>query len=234
MQWARIAPLLPPQRPRTGRPPRDHRTLLSAILWVLRTGAPWRDLPERFGPWSTAWSRFRRWTAAGVWARVLAALQRDADAAGRLDWGTNYVDGTVVRAHQHAAGAIGGQEHEALGRSRGGFSTKVHLRAEGGGKPRAVVVSGGERHESRYVEALLSRGDVGRRGRGRPRVRPRTLVGDRGYSYRTVRRLLARRGIRAVIPRRSDRRPDDGRYRPFDRTAYRERNRVACGVRRAW
>lgn len=193
---------------------------------MLRTGAPWRDLPERFGPWATAWSRFRRWTAAGVWTRLLAALQRDADVAGRLDWETHYIDGTVIRAHQHAAGAVGGQEHEALGRSRGGFSTKVHVRAEGGGKPLALVISGGEHHESRYVEALLGGGQVRRRERGRPRVRPRRLVGDRGYSYPTVRRLLARRHIRAVIPRRRDQRPGDGRYAHFDRSAYRARNRV--------
>jgi transposase len=196
--------LLPPQRPRVGHPARDHRTVLSAILWVLRTGAPWRDLPERFGPWSTAWNRFRRWTASGVWARLLAGLQRAADGAGQIDWATHSVDGTVVRAHQHAAGAMGGQAREALRRSRGGFSTKVHVRAEGGGKPLAFVVSGGERHESRYVEALLARGHVRRAGRGRPRARPRHLVGDKGYSYPTVRRLLARRGIRAVIPRRRD------------------------------
>lgn len=225
-QWARLGPLLPPQRPRTGRPARDHRTVVSAILWVLRTGAPWRDLPERFGPWSTAWSRFRRWTAAGIWSRVLAALQRAADRAGRLDWRTHYVDGTVVRAHQHAAGARGGQHHEALGRSRGGFSTKVHLRAEGGGKPMALVLSGGERHESLYVEALLTEGSVRRAGRGRPRCRPMQLVGDKGYSYPTVRRTLARRGIRAVIPRRRDQRPTDRRHRPLNPAVYRGRNRV--------
>jgi transposase len=153
-------------------------------------------------------------------------LQRAADAAGQLAWQTHYVDGTVVRAHQHAAGAVGGQEHEALGRSRGGFSTKVHVRAGGGGKPLALVVSGGERHESRYVEALLERGHVRRVARGRPRVRPHTLVGDRGYSYATVRRLLARRHIRAVIPRRRDQGLGDRRHAPFDRAAYRERNRV--------
>ncbi len=122
--------------------------MLSAILWVLRTGAPWRDLPERFGPWSTAWTRFRRWTAAGVWPRVLRVLQREADRDGAVDWRTHFVDGTVVRAHQHAAGAVGGQHHEALGWSRGSFSTKLHLRAEGGGKPLAFVLSGGERRES--------------------------------------------------------------------------------------
>lgn len=221
-----LNPLLPPQRSRTGRPARDHRTVLSGILWVLRTGAPWRDLPARFGPWSTVWNRFRRWSAAGVWQRVLAALQRKADRAGQLDWDTHYVDGTVIRAHQHAAGAVGGQAHEALGWSRGGFSTKVHLRAEGGGKPMAFVVSGGERHESCYVEALLTRGHVRRAGRGRPRARPQQIVGDKGYSYPTVRRALRRRGIRAVIPRRRDQRPHDGRYAPFDRAVYGKRNRV--------
>ena len=107
-----------------------------------------------------------------------------------------------------------------------------HVRAEGGGKPLALVISGGERHESRSVEALLARGQVRRRARGRPRARPERVVGDRGYSYPTVRRLLARRGIRAVIPRRSDQRPGDRRFGPFDRAAYRERNRVECLVNR--
>ena len=130
-------------------------------------------VPERFGPWSTAWSRFRRWTAAGVWQRLVEALQREADRARRLDWQTHYIDGTIVRAHQHAAGAPGGQEEEALGRSCGGFSTKVHVRAEGGGKPMAFVLSGGERHESLFVEALLAVGSVRREGRGRPRLRPK-------------------------------------------------------------
>ena len=161
-----------------------------------------------------------------MWQRVLEALQQAADREGHLDWHVHYVDGTVVRAHQHAAGAVGGQQHEALGRSRGGFSTKIHVRAEGGGKPLVFVLSGGERHESRYLEALLNGGRVWRAGRGRPRVRPTKLVADRGYSYPTVRRLLAERGSRAVIPRRRDQHPDDRRYRPFDRGIYRERNRV--------
>ena len=224
--WGRVAPLLPPQRPPSGRPARDHRTVVNAILWVLRTEAPWRDLPERYGPWSTVWNRFRRWSAAGVWQRVLDALHRRADAAGGLDWRTHYVDGSVVRAHQHAAGAVGGQGREALGRSRGGFSTKIHLRAEGGGKPLAIVISGGERHESLHVGSLLDLGRVRRPGPGRPRGRPERLVGDRGYSYTTVRALLERRRIEAVILRRSDQTPHDRRHRPLDRVAYRERNRV--------
>jgi transposase len=104
-EWARLAPLLPPERPPTGRPNKEHRAVVNAILWKLATGAPWRDLPERYGPWQSVYTRFRRWTRAGVWDRVLAALQRAADAAGELDWGANFADGTVVRAHQHAAGA---------------------------------------------------------------------------------------------------------------------------------
>lgn len=89
----------------------------------------------------------------------------------------------------------------------------------------AFVLSGGERHESLYMQPLLDLGHVRRSGAGRPRSRPGSVVGDRGYSYQTVRRALARRGIRAVIPRRSDQRPRDRRQR-FDAKLYRERNRV--------
>ena len=107
-QWERLRPLLPPQKPRTGRPANNHRTVLNGILWVLRTGSPWRALPERYGSWKTVSSRFYRWLKARVWDHVLAALQRQADADGRLDWTLHFVDSTVVRAHQHAAGAKGG------------------------------------------------------------------------------------------------------------------------------
>jgi transposase len=104
-QWERLEPLLPPERPRTGRPNDDHRRIVNGILWVLRTGAPWRDLPERYGPVGTVSSRFYRWREAGVWDRVLAALQAAADARGEVDWSLHFVDATIVRAHQHAAGA---------------------------------------------------------------------------------------------------------------------------------
>ena len=104
-RWAALAPHLPPQRAATGRPAKGHRTVVEAILWRLRTGAPWRDLPERYGPWQSAYTRFRRWQRAGVWDRALAALQAAADAEGRLDWSLHFLDGTAVRAHPHAAGA---------------------------------------------------------------------------------------------------------------------------------
>ncbi len=79
--------------------------LLNGMLWRLKTGAPWRDLPERYGKWQTVYSRFRRWQRLGVWQRILTTLQREGDAAGELDWTLHFVDGSVVRAHQHAAGA---------------------------------------------------------------------------------------------------------------------------------
>jgi transposase len=107
-QWSKIAPLLPPQKSRRGRPAKDHRTILNAILWVLRTGAPWRDLPERYGSWQTAASRFYRWQKEGVWQRVLKELQRQKDHSGEVEWQIHFLDSTSVRAHQHAAGAKGG------------------------------------------------------------------------------------------------------------------------------
>lgn len=104
-QWAALAPHLPAQRPATGRPAKDHRLVVEAILWRLRTGAPWRDLPETYGPWQSIYTRFRRWHQAGVWDRALAALQAQADGRGELDWSLHFLDGTSIRAHPHAAGA---------------------------------------------------------------------------------------------------------------------------------
>ncbi len=123
-QWEKLRPLLPPQKPRTGRPAKDHRTILNGILWVLRTGSPWRSLPDRYGSWKTVSSRFYRWQRDGVWDRVLAALQRQADQEGRLDWTLHFVDSTVVRAHQHAAGAKGGTQRPRRSGAAGAASAR--------------------------------------------------------------------------------------------------------------
>ena len=106
-EWGRLALLLPP-RSRKGRPPKDHRRIIDALLWLGRTGAPWRDLPERFGSWRTVATRFYRWTRSGLWKRILDELQRIADAKGGIDWDVHMVDGTSVRAHRCAAGGKGG------------------------------------------------------------------------------------------------------------------------------
>ena len=109
---------------------------------------------------------------------------------------------------------------EALGRSQGGFSTKIHLRAEGTGKPMTIVITAGQQNEQTVFAPLLETGAVKRVGRGRPRIRPQRVVGDKGYSSTTIRRYLRRRGIGVVIPRRSNER----RRGRFDKTAYRQRN----------
>jgi transposase len=110
-QWQRLEPLLPPLKPRTGKPNRDHRQVVNGILWILRTGAPWRDLPERYGSWQSIATRFYRWQKANIWQQVLECLQADADQQGKLDWEIHYVDGSVIRAHQHAAGGKKGANH---------------------------------------------------------------------------------------------------------------------------
>ena len=99
--WAVIGPLFPPAAA-TGRPPVDRRLVVEATAWRYRTGAPWRDLPERFGPWNTIYKNFDRWAKAGVWASVLEKVQSLAHANGDLDWVTS-IDSTIVRVHQHGA-----------------------------------------------------------------------------------------------------------------------------------
>ena len=101
--WERIVPLLP-ENGRRGKQWRDHREVVNGILWKLRTGSPWRDLPERYGPWQTCYERFSRWRRDGTWERLLAHAQMRSDAVGEVEW-TVSVDSTVIRAHQHAAGA---------------------------------------------------------------------------------------------------------------------------------
>lgn len=125
--------------------------ILNGILWINRTGPPWKDPPERYGPVGTVPSRFYRWRKAWIWQRILEALQARADREGRVDRSLHFIDSTVVRAHQHAAGVrkAGRQrDGEALGRSRGGLSTKIHVRVEGLGKPVTFTLTGGEVHGS--------------------------------------------------------------------------------------
>lgn len=103
-QWARVAPHLPPNGRRGGQW-KDHRTVVDGILWVLCSGAAWRDLPERYGKFGTAHDRLTRWRRDGTWERVLRALRVAADARGLLDWAQWNADSTSVRATRHAAGA---------------------------------------------------------------------------------------------------------------------------------
>ncbi|MDN4595232.1 IS5 family transposase [Polycladomyces subterraneus] len=242
--WEKIAPLLPNNN-RPGKPWKDHRTVINSILWKLRTGAPWRDLPERYGPWKTCYDRFVRWRKDGTWERLLAHEQTHSDAVSDVEWVVS-VDTTIVRAHQHTAGAKragadrkkGNQyfQNEALGKSRGGLTTKIHLACDGKGRPLAVLLTPGQRHDSTQLETLLEAIRVPRQGRGRPRKRPDRLIADRGYSYPGCRRLLKRRGIAHTIPERIDQRMRrsqlPGRPLSFDQELYARRNVVERCINR--
>jgi transposase len=102
--WRAIAPLLPSSGGRRGGRWRDHRTVINGILWKVRTGAPWRDLPERYGPWQTCADRLSRWRRDGTWDRVLVEVQTRSDAVGEVVWEVR-IDSSTARAHHHASGA---------------------------------------------------------------------------------------------------------------------------------
>ncbi|MGS2811512.1 IS5 family transposase [Nocardia sp. MW-W600-9] len=224
-----------------GRRWRDHRQVINAILWKLRTGAPWRDLPERYGPWKTAHERLRTWTRDGTWQAILDEVIVKDDSIGQVEWILS-VDSTVIRAHQHAAGArkkgappahAFAVDGEALGRSRGGLSTKIHLAVDGRGLPMRVLLTPGQAGDNPQILPLLDGISVARTGPGRPRTRPETVLADKAYAHPSTRATLRRRRIGFVSPERDDqiacRRTKGsagGRPPVFDREAYKQRNVV--------
>ncbi|MFI8199437.1 IS5 family transposase [Streptomyces sp. NPDC085942] len=241
-QWARIEPLLPDRIPRRGGRWWDHRQVIDAIAFKYRTGTPWMDLPKRFGSWKGAHNRLRKWAADGTWERVFTTLLAQADTEGDLDW-IVAVDSTIVRAHQHAAGASKGApadepDHHALGRSRGGLTTKIHLAADSRCRPLAFVLTPGQAGDAPAFPEVMARLRVPR-PMGRPRTTPDVVLADKAYSSRAIRDHLRRRGVRAVIPQPADQvanRKKRGRLggRPpaFDREAYKQRNTVERCINR--
>lgn len=127
-QWTRVASLFPQHSHpgKAGRPPGDHRPIVNGILWVLHTGAPWRDLPERYGPWQTIFYRFNGWRQDGTWSRIATALLDELDAKGRIDHDLWCIDGSVIRASRAAAGA--GKKNRILS-TAGGTSGDANARA---------------------------------------------------------------------------------------------------------
>ncbi|MBL1121164.1 IS5 family transposase [Streptomyces sp. 110] len=236
-EWELLAPFIP--RAVTGRPRVSDRQVINGMVYKIRTGISWRDLPERYGPWQTVYTRFRRYALAGVFTRALQQIQARADAAGDIDWLVQ-IDSTIVRAHQHAAatGRKGGStgdepDDHALGRSRGGLTTKIHLSCDGKGRPLAILLTPGQRHDSICAQTLLERIRVPRTGLGRPRCRPDQVIADKAYSSRGFRAYLRKRGIAHTIPEKTDQRRHrynrgnrGGRPPAFDRQIYRQRNLV--------
>nr|WP_245684461.1 IS5 family transposase [Streptomyces roseoverticillatus] len=242
-QWARIEPLLPDRAPKRGGRWRDHREVIDAIAWKFQTGSQWVHLPEKYGSWKGAYTRLRNWAIDGTWERVFTALLAQADADEDLEW-VVAVDSTIVRAHQHAAGArkkgapAGEPVDRALGRSRGGLTTKIHLAADGRCRPLCFVLTPGQAGDAPAFGQVMAAIRVPRPV-GRPRVRPDAVLADKAYSSRAIRDHLRRRGIKAVIPIPADqqahrrrRGSHGGRPPAFDREAYKQRNTVERCINR--
>ncbi|MEU1371095.1 IS5 family transposase [Streptomyces sp. NPDC005803] len=265
-EWAWLRPILPVSNGRCGRW-RDRRQVINGILHRVRTGVQWRDLPESFGPWKTLYERHRLWSADGTWERLLQQVQAESDAVGEIDWAIS-VDSTVVRAHQHAAGARrpaadprfkGGHkgrtparetvaEHsrppggsnagnEGLGRSRGGFTSKIHLSADGHCRPLSLVVTPGQRADCTQFKSVSEKIRVPRLGQGRPRTKPDSLAADKAYSNGPIRDYLRRRGVRHAIPEKTDSqaarlRKGSGGGRPpaFNEERYKKRDTVERAI----
>ncbi|MFE7444522.1 IS5 family transposase [Streptomyces chartreusis] len=243
VQWARIEPLLPDRVPKRGGRWRDHRQVTDAIAFKFQTGTQWVHLPERYGNWRGIYNRLRMWAVDGTWERMFTQLMAQADADEVLAWAVS-VDSTIVRAHQHAAGArnngtpAGEPADHAIGRSRGGPTTKIHLAADARCRPLAFVLTPGQAGDAPVFTDIMARLRVPRR-RGRPRTRPDVVLADKAYSSRAIRDHLRKRGIRAVIPIPADQRShrlrrgsQGGRPLAFDREAYKQRNTVEPCINR--
>ncbi len=201
-EWAVIKPMLP-NKPR-GVPRVNDRRVLNGIFWVLRSGAPWRDLLQSYGPHTTCYNRFVRWRRAGVWDRIMETLAAAHDTTVQM------IDTSIVRVHQHGA-CIAGNREQHMGRSRGGLTSKVHAVVDANGLPVRLGLSPGEAHDNRLCPVLLAG------------LLPKTMVlADRGYDADWIRALVNGQGAWANIPPKRNRR-DPICFSPY---LYRSRNHV--------
>jgi transposase len=172
-EWSAIKPMLP-NKPRGVARVNDRR-VLNGIFWVLRSGAPWRDLPQSFGPYTTCYNRFVRWRRAGVWGKIMNVLAGAHDAAVQM------IDTSIVRVHQHGA-CITRNRRQSMGRSRGGLTSKIHAVVDTNGLPVQLALTAGEAHDNRLAGSLLSRLKSGS-----------MLLADRGYDADWIRALVTKR-----------------------------------------
>jgi transposase len=184
-EWRFLQPILP-NKPR-GIPRVNDRRVLNGIFWVLRSGAPWRDLPARYGPYTTCYNRFVRWQRAGIWDRILKAVSGNEGADVQM------IDSSIVRVHQHAA-CIRHHERHCTGRSRGGLTSKIHVVVDRKGLPLRLGLTGGHQHDSQSAAELLD----GLRGKD-------MLLADKAYDSAEIRAHAYECGAWANIPPRRNR-----------------------------
>lgn len=203
-QWDAIKDLLPGKQGDPGVTAKDNRLFINAIMFVAKTGIPWRDLPERFGPWHNVFQRFNRWCKKGVFTQIFDVF-RDPDLEVLM------LDSTVIRAHQHSAGARNSTaEQEALGRSRGGVSTKIHVAVDGVGKPTKIILSPGQDHDVNKAPELIQDSQADK------------VIADKAYDSDALVAQIQAQGATPVIP------PKKNRIEPreYDREDYKNRNVV--------
>ncbi len=205
-QWQPLEPLLPAQKPRTGRPSQDHRTIINGILWVRRTGAPCRSATARGGRWPAG--------STGGGGR----------ASGPACWPSCHGRPTP-RGSWSGPSTRGGRKKGVETKHWAAPAAAGARRSISGPRASAFVLTPGQPHEATVFEAWMTRGAVKRPGVGRPRLRPERVCGDQGYRSRQIRAGLRRRGIRYTIPRKKNERCQG----PFDRAVYRSRNRGGAG-----
>ena len=185
--WEKIEPLLPGRKSDRSVTAKDNRLFLEAVLWRVRAGLPWRDLPAAFGPWNSVFTRVRRWVRAQVFDRLFQALSGEPDVASAM------IDGTIVTVHHKASGARGGAKKNAIGRSRGGLTTKIVALVDALGTLVRFVLLPGQRHDTVGVAPLIEG------------VSFDALLGDKAFDADWLRAELDDRGAAAVIPPRSNR-----------------------------
>ncbi len=181
-EWALLEPLMPKSR-KSARA--DDRKIMDAIFYVLRTGMPWRDLPERYGPYTTAYNRFNRWSRRGIWKRIFDALASKSRDSLYL------IDSNTVKAHRAASGAQKVEQNQAIGVSRGGRSTKIHAIVDSKGRPLNFAVTGGQVHDSQVVGDVLDT----------PKP-PLAVTADKAYDSEKVRQQIKDEGALPIIPSR--------------------------------
>ncbi|WP_346909186.1 IS5 family transposase [uncultured Roseibium sp.] len=204
-QWERLREFVPGGRQGRRGPRSDGRRFFNAILWLARSGARWKDLPEdRFGPYQTAKRRYYRWIEAGVFERIFEAIAREPD----MEWLA--IDATVIRAHAQAAGGArkkGGSEAQALGRSRGGFGTKIHAVVDALGLPVRFDIGPGQQNDMAPACRLMSG------------LHAQQVLADRAYDADSLHDLILEQGGEPVIPPRRHRK----HQHHYDQIAYKNR-----------
>ncbi|MEL7068338.1 MAG: IS5 family transposase [Cyanobacteria bacterium J06581_3] len=186
-QWERIKDMLPGKPGDVGVTAKDNRLFVEAVLYRYRAGIPWRDIPERFGKFNVIHTRFSRWSKKGLWLHIFSTLCEDSDNEYQM------IDATIVRAHQHSAGAKGGGD-EAIGRSAGGLSTKIHTTCDALGNPTGFFLTAGQAHDLQGADVLIAN------------IEAEALLADKAYDAdERMRAVLKAQGIEPVIPSKSNR-----------------------------